>query len=421
MLKMDINRKTPPPGFEPQYITPPPLKDGPRQILSLALDAAGRCNLACRYCAETVTLPKRGPMSAHTLDAAWRFLFPGGAEPITQAKLRKDSFSIHMGSGEPLLNLPLLKKLAAMLEQARSAGNEIPGVFLVTNGTLLDEEIMEWLIASGWNVKLSLDGPAAIHDRWRVLPGGEGTHHRVVKAVAYMAERMPGRFSVCAVLCRGNDPAAVFSAIERLGVRQIDMVPVASVNDSIKPGSEDIENYRKFVIDYAARFLEDEGMNSNTASPPALTVFNQCMLRLMGYKLSRIYCSAGRSYLGVGPNGGLYPCTRFVGVDRYRLGHLDTGLDPGAAEAFRNGPGRPYERRESCTQCWAAPLCGGPCFACAEMFGPGSGEPIDFHCAYLLATAEAALSLFNRLREQNPERLLPFMSQSSDKIFEMFD
>jgi uncharacterized protein len=409
-MDVDTLRRTPPPGFEPEFITPPPLKDRPRRIQSLAMDVAGRCNMACRYCAETVTLPERRPMTAGTLDAAWEFLLPGEGE-----------FSFHMGSGEPLLNLPILQKLAARVEQAGSRGNVTPGVYLVTNGTLLDEEIMEWLITSRWNIKLSLDGPAAIHDRWRVLPGGEGTHRLAARAIAYLAERIPDRFSVCAVLCRGNHPAEVFSAIEDLGVRQIDLTPVAHRDHSIIPGPEDIDNYREFIMSYARRFLENDGRGTDEVTPSALTGFNQCMIRLMGYRLDRIYCSAGRSYLGVGSSGDLYPCGRFVGVDRYRLGHLAAGPDPEALRVFQGGAGRAYESREACSHCWAAPLCGGPCFAVAELFGPGNGQPLDFQCAYILETARAAVFLFNQLREQNPQQLLSFLSRDQDKILEMAD
>ncbi len=420
-VNVDIERKTPPPGFEPQFITPPPLKDRPRRIRSLAMDVAGRCNMACRYCAETITMPKRRPMSPDTFDAAWTFLFPGELKEGTEDTSKENMFSLHMGSGEPLLNLGILQKLAAQVEHACSQGNVIPQVYLVTNGTLLNEEIMEWLIACQWNVKISLDGPAAIHDRWRILPGGEGTHQGVSRAIAYMAERIPDRFSVCAVLCRGNDPAEVFAAIKSLGVQQIDLIPVAHSDYSIIPGPGDIENYRTFIMNYAARFLENDSTNTNKTPPSALASFNQCMIRLMGYKLERIYCSAGRSYLGVGSRGDLYPCSRFVGVDQYRLGHLATGADPEALRAFQNSAGRPYERRDACSQCWAAPLCGGPCFAVAEMFGPGNGEPLDFYCAYMLETAKAAVFLFNQLREQKPEQLLSFLSRTKDKIFEMID
>jgi uncharacterized protein len=409
VVDVDKARRTPPPGFDPEYITAPPLIDGPWMVQSLVLDVSGTCNMACRYCAESITMPKRVPMSPEILDAAWKFLFPKGVKAISQKTFKNQIFSFHVGTGEPFLNFPLMQELGKMVDQARSEGVENLHVFLTTNGSLLNEEIMEWLIASRWNIKISFDGPAAIHDRWRIFPGGEGTYDRTAQALAYLAGRVPDRVAACAVICRGGDPAGVFDAVESLGVRIVDMAPVAHRDESIIPGPDDIETYRKFIMDYAARFLQEDIDDKN---PPAmLTNLNQCVMRLMGYKLGRVVCGAGRHYQALGPGGDIYPCGRLIGVEKYRVGHIETGLDEEATAAFCNDAGRTYERREACSHCWAAPLCCGPCYACSEMFGPGGGEPIDYQCAYMLATAEAAHFVVSQLRENNPERLLMFMPQ----------
>jgi radical SAM protein with 4Fe4S-binding SPASM domain len=101
-------------------------------------------------------------------------------------------------------------------------------------------------------------------------------------------------------------------------------------------------------------------------------------------------------------------------LEPYRLGHVATGLDKEATMAFRLGPGRTYEKRTPCKECWAAPLCGGPCSACAEVFGPGNGQPLPAQCAYTLGDARAAVWLVGYLRKQDPERLLSFLPRAVD-------
>jgi len=354
--------------------------------------------MACRYCAESATQPRRENMSTETLEAAWQFLLPDGVPT--------KGMSIRLGSGEPLLGFSLMQKLREMPQN-------IP-VFLTTNGTLINDEIMEWLITSGWNVKISLDGPESIQDKWRVLPGGAGTYRHISRVVTHLAGVIPDRFSVTAVLCRGTDPAEAFEGIERLGVRRIELVPAVHKSESIAPGPEDVERYRNFVRDYADRYLE----SGDDHLPPELARFKQRVLRLMGYNLLRIPCAGGRDFFGVGPEGDLYPCFRFIGVESYRLGHIRTGLDKQAVLAFQKGAGRPYEQRTPCRDCWAAPLCAGPCFACAEMFGPGDGQPIPGHCQYVLADSEAAVYLVNQLKEKNIERLLTFLPALPDILGE---
>ncbi len=364
----------------------------------MALDVSGKCNLACRYCAEAATQPARQNMPEETLEAAWRFLFPDGQV--------KQGASFRLGSGEPLLGLPLLHKISDLVEQAASRPDgRRPDVYLTTNGTLVSPDVRDWLVASGWHVKISLDGPQRIHDAWRVTFGGQGTYKQIAEAVIDLAQRIPDRFSVTAVLCRDADPAEVFEGIAALGVRRIELVPVIHENASVLPDDNDVNRYRQFVEGYARRYANLNG-DQELAT---LVRFENCARRVMGYDVRRLPCGAGRSFLAAGPEGNLYPCFRFVGLEDYRLGHLTTGLDQEAAALFNNGPGRSYEQRVPCAECWAAPLCGGPCFACSEMFGPGDGRPFELHCAYILADAETAVWLVRQLRASAPERLLNFL------------
>jgi uncharacterized protein len=389
-----------PDAFDQTHVEPPPLADGPFRLGAIALDVSGRCNLACRYCAEAATQPARPAMSEETLRAAWRLLCPDG-EP-------RAGTSIRLGSGEPLLAFPLLRRLQELIKRhGGSPAEGRPDVFLTTNGTLVGKRVRDWLVASGWHVKLSLDGPREVHDRWRVDSGGRGTWRRVSAAAAELAARMPERFSVTAVLCRGADPGEVFHRIAALGVDRIELVPVAHENPDVVPGGADLESYRRFVEGYAEQVARDVDNRV-----PTLVRFENSLRRVMGYDLCRVPCGAGRTFLGVDASGDLYPCFRFFGIRGYRLGRLPEGENVRRTADFRRQAGRPYEERADCRACWAAPLCGGPCFACAETFGKGSGVPLESHCAYVRADAAAAVALVERLREEAPERLLRFLPGS---------
>jgi uncharacterized protein len=341
-------------------------------------------------------------MRPETLEAAWAFLFPDGTT--------RRGTSIRFGSGEPLLAYPLLRRLGEMIRERGGAGpTDRPDVFLTTNGTLVDAEVGDWLASSGWHIKISLDGPQPIQDSWRVKPNGRGTFAVVSSAVANLARRIPDRFSVTAVLCRGADPQQVFDAIAGFGVRRIELVPVAHHDTLVRPAAVDVKRYGAFVRDYARRYIESDVGDE----PPVLVRFADCVARVMGYDNRRVACGAGRTFFGVDADGDLYPCFRFIGVTPYRLGSVSTGLDADAVAGFWRGPGRPYERRVPCSQCWAAPLCGGPCFACAEMFGAADGLPMPAHCAYILADARAAVWLVSQLRRHCPRRLLSLLPRTA--------
>ena len=255
-------------------------------------------------------------------------------------------------------------------------------------------------------MKISCDGPRCIHDSQRVKADGSPTFREVSEAIARMVDRCPDRLSAAAVLCRGSDPHAVFRGIAELGVRRIELLPVSHGDElaDLCPMIEDVASYAEFVMDYADR-AADEGLENL----PVLVRFEETVRFALGYGNPVVPCGAGRGFIGVGPDGTVYPCFRFSGVAAYKIGDVERGIDPGLASAFRSGSGRPAERREPCASCWAVNLCGGPCFSNADFFGPGDGMPPALLCAYKLADARAALKLAHNLRETDNEKLLEFL------------
>ncbi len=389
-------RRSPPPGFEPEGLAPPPLADGPWPVASIALDVSGECNLACRYCAERATQPARPPMSESVLQDAWGFF---ASRPTPKGR------SIHLGSGEPLLAMPILRSLDRLV---REANDPSLSVHLTTNGTLTTPDVRDWLVESGWHIKVSLDGPATVQDRWRPHRSGEGTYSQVAETVVDLARRLsPSRFSVTAVLCRGSDPQEVLDDLVSLGVRRIQLIPVAHDREDFLPSSADIQRYERFIMRHARRHLESESWDDI----PRLPNFRTPVFRLMGLANRRTSCGAGRSFVSIGPDGSIFPCFRLAGIDRYRIGRLQDGIDAAEICRFQRDGGRPYEERAACGRCWLAPLCGGPCFAVAEMFGPGGGRPLDLHYAYRAADATAAVWLVQQLRLRDPDRLLEFFPE----------
>lgn len=396
----------PPEGFERRYLMPQPLASGPHRINSIALDISGRSNLACRYCAESATQPKqRTTMSHTTLQNVWSFMQKQAIGPA----------SFRFGSGEPMLNKPLLHELRKLIESTFSEKERFrPEVFITTNGTLFDSEDIDWLIHSDWHLKISIDGPQHLHNRWRVTPSGEGTYQKVSACVRKFAQHMPERFSVTAVLTAKSDPETVFNALASLGVRRIELVPAVHEDPAIPPQGEDLVRYREFIERYVDRSIGCE------AGLPQLVRFSNRMARVMGYDNSYVQCGAGRNFLGISPEGELYPCFRFIGIKAYRMGSIDKGLDSDLAEVFRKGPGRSWSERDACNTCWAAPLCGGPCFAVTELFGPGEGEPLPLQCAFTLIESHGAWRLFRALQKQSPEMLLAYLPpifQGYEKTF----
>lgn len=380
--------------FDLKSVLPPLLPEESFPLVSsMALDVSGRCNLRCAYCAEYITMPDRPIMSRHVLHQAIDAVFKWSRKDV--------DVSFHLGSGEPLLQPKAVFETGRRANRFAQSLSRSVALYLTTNGTLLNDEIISWLVKDGWNVKVSIDGGAEIQDRYRVDKEGKGTYRRIEKAVRILARTIPERFSTLSVLCHKTDPQKVFNSIASMGVKNIELVPVAvPPSSSLSLCEDDLTNYRRFIFDYVQRIAKRNYV-------PMHIGLRKRIQRVMGYGNARISCGAGRTYFAAGPDGMLYPCFRFVGIRNYGLGDLCSGIRPDRVQWFIKEPGRSYEHRLECRKCWAAPLCGGPCFACAELLGLGSPSP-DF-CQMVRTESQAAIWLVNVLREKNPERLLEFL------------
>ena len=139
--------------------------DHHRRLLTLEL--THECNLACEYCCfgkhySRSRQERRQPMSLDTArHAVARFL--SHKPPVA---------AIGFYGGEPLLEFKLLKDIVAFAEELGGRSGVEMRFSLTTNGTLLSDEKIHYLVAHDFSVVISLDGNKESHDRYRVFKNG---------------------------------------------------------------------------------------------------------------------------------------------------------------------------------------------------------------------------------------------------------
>lgn len=120
----------------------------PEGIRSLDLVLTARCNLKCGYCYQNDKNAAR--MDWETLRASVDLLLASDRDEV--------EFTFY--GGEPLLELPLIRRAVAYIEKRRAAKNV--SYHISTNGMLLDEETAAFFAAHHIHTQLSFDGvPAA--------------------------------------------------------------------------------------------------------------------------------------------------------------------------------------------------------------------------------------------------------------------
>lgn len=72
-------------------------------------------------------------------------------------------------------------------------------------------------------------------------------------------------------------------------------------------------------------------------------------------------CGCGNEYVAIDPDGDIYPCHQFVGMDNWLMGNLhDNTFDTEMKKKFAGA--HIYSKHE-CRNCWAKFYCSGGCNA----------------------------------------------------------
>jgi len=130
-----------------------------------------QCNMNCIYCYEHKK--NNSYMSFDT------------AVSIINQNLRDfhadEPWMISYFGGEPFLNFKLIKEIDVFLKQQYPQLYERLTYSIITNGTIINDEIRRWLFDHREIVRfqLSLDGFQEMHDRNRPMVNGEGSFSKI--------------------------------------------------------------------------------------------------------------------------------------------------------------------------------------------------------------------------------------------------
>lgn len=218
-------------------LTLPTLPNGQTYRFHTMVKPAGaQCNLDCSYCfylhKETLLhQPKMPRMSDAVLELHVRQYIEAHTA---------DEVVFSWQGGEPtLMGLDFFRRVRTLQKQYAKPHQRIEND-LQTNGTGLDEAWCIFLKENNFLVGLSIDGPAALHDRYRRSLGDKPTHERVMAAVALL-HRHQVPFSALCVVNRDNarKPIDVYRFLrDEVRPRSIQFLPGMARRDfdTVAPG-----------------------------------------------------------------------------------------------------------------------------------------------------------------------------------------
>ncbi len=342
------------------------------------------CNFACTYCYEGEMKGKLY-MSDETADRLVDFIKENFPE-------RKKSLLIDFYGGEPLLSVGLIKRISRALKAFTETRGAAYSFTLVTNGSLLTRRIAEELVPLGLTgVKITLDGPAEIHDRCRPFASGRGSFDTIIGNIKETCDLVK-------IGIGGN--------FQRDNHEKFPLLLDYLTREGLTPG-------RIAQVKFDPVLKQPEGGPSASGCTGGCTSINEpwlsdASIRLReeilkrGYhtqKLRPITCmiESTNSYV-VHFDGHLYKCPGFIGKKGYEVGDLHRGAG-GCDTVYRLG----IWKNGDCDRCEYLPLCFGGC-RYLKFVQDGTIDALDCQKAYLDASLESLVKQDVKYRPQAGDR-----------------
>jgi len=162
-------------------------------LKSIYLNLTSQCNLDCSYCVygggyDNFDNLKHVEMSWDTAQKAIDFLLP---KTTGEGPLRIDFFG-----GEPLLAFPLMKRIVAELKKRMKGRDQKLNFYICTNGTVMNDDILDFLLENNVYLQISIDGDRETHDSKRKFKGlNRGSFDKILENLQLLYQRDPDYFS----------------------------------------------------------------------------------------------------------------------------------------------------------------------------------------------------------------------------------
>jgi len=207
------------------------LNNEPKYFQVMAKPIGPICNLDCSYCFY-LEKEKLYPGSSDFV------MPPDVLEQFIKQKIEGQDaaiISFVWQGGEPTLPGVDYFKEVVRLQKKYANGKNIENGFQ-TNGVLLDDKWCRFFAENNFLIGISIDGPAALHDKYRVLKGGQPTFKKVMRGIEFL-KKYQVEFNTLTVVNKENSyhPVEVYNFLKEAGSGYMQFIPVV---ERIAPSEE---------------------------------------------------------------------------------------------------------------------------------------------------------------------------------------
>jgi uncharacterized protein len=337
------------------------------------------CNLDCKYCfylekEKLFPSNEKFQMSDEVLETYIR-------QYIASQDVPEVSFAWQ--GGEPtLLGVKFFRKVVEL--QRKHAGGKRVSNALQTNGTLLDDEWGEFLHGNGFLVGLSIDGPAKLHNAYRVDKKGRATYDEVIRGLRVLKKHRV-EFNTLTVVNRINSrhPLEVYRFLRDIGSGFLQFIPLVErlgdaeatrlgLDLALPPRVDEEGSRRLPVTDWSVEpkqygeflcAIFDEWVKRDVGKA-FVQIFDVTLGNWFGEKGGLcVFSETCGNALAMEHNGDVYSCDHYV-YPHYKLGNVlnaDLGALVASESQRRFGRDKASTLPRYCLGCEVRHLCHGEC------------------------------------------------------------
>ena len=399
------------------------------------------CNLDCKYC---YFLSKEMMYPGSRFRMADELLETFTCQYIDAQQAPEVTFAWQ--GGEPtLMGLDFFQRALYYQQKHAKPGMKIRNT-LQTNGTLLDDDWCRFFKAHDFLIGISIDGPKALHDAYRVNKGGAGSFDQVMNGWQLLQAHGVDFNILCTVHAANQDHplelyrffrddlAAEFiqfiPIIERATTQ---LLPLANVGWSERDGGE------RPLYTQSGSQVTKRSINAQKYGDFLITIFNEWVRHDVGRVYVQLFDVALGAWMGqpgglcifaptcgtalaLEHNGDLYSCDHYV-EPAYLLGNIqsDLMLDLVSSEKQRQfGKDKQSSLPRYCRQCEVRFACHGGCPKNRFIRTP-DGEPgLNYLCAgykSFFNHIDRPMKMMAALLQQRraPAEIMTFMALEDEK------
>ncbi len=337
------------------------------------------CNLKCGYCYA----------NHGTYGSEKKLMNYDTAKKCIDKLLSKDydNYIVFFG-GEPLLNFTLIKRIDSHLNKKNLRAKYTA----ITNGTIMNDEIKDFINKKFLNLCISLDGPKNINDRQR-FGINESVHDCVVETIEKLHPRSyPILIKSIATKKSVNQLREIVKHVSSLN---IDSMAIESVRDVPSESEFFISDndYQVYINQLVSILTNNINKLANGEKAEFKTYIYNILIQMITKTRKINMCSAGREFITVTADGDVYPCHMFLRFNEFHMGNVHDEDFPG--EKFNRLRELFYKANvynsPECNACWARFLCGGECHWQSYISYRDLSRPTEQRCLEMKSIIEALL------------------------------